>query len=592
MEEQHAKIRLCKSTISVARSFSPGPLESLKGIWRIFLTKNCDKSIYKPVLTVMLVVVGFCISRAQQDTIEVSDIEVVKDYTPYLEQGKKQDFNPDLPESNVQPRTLNYSLPEEFVEVHSEPSEIRPLGLNYQNITDFRKIYFKGGFGNFNAPLAKVALAHEEAGDYAVGLNLGHYSLDGDLVADQKMSDTEGRFFARKYLPTSALGGEVTYRTNTDYQYGYDHSTLLLNEDDVKQRSTNILGKITLENTNDNISDIDYAFDLRVSNMADKLFDMKETNFGVNGELTKGFDIGMRAGIGLKTNFRNTTGLSNTEENDRLLTAIPFIEPVVGDWKIRLGASLNNDELHGFNIYPSVGYEKKLNDDRYTIFGGWKGQIQRFGLEDALNENPYLNAQSNLQNYTLEKRTPVGIKAQLSSNIAFNAYIAQELSTNQPLFVNEQDGSLIYTGNDRRFETVREDKLSNWLLHGDLNYFFSEKARVLINAQVNNYTTKSQDEPWHLPAFEFDAGIHVNPINKLFIKAGALARSGIKGRTDSGGVDKLKTLFDLSVGAQYQITDNIGVFIDGNNLANQNYMRWKNYESVGANVLGGFVLSY
>ena len=50
------------------------------------------------------------------------------------------------------------------------------------------------------------------------------------------------------------------------------------------------------------------------------------------------------------------------------------------------------------------------------------------------------------------------------------------------------------------------------------------------------------------------------------------------------------TLFDLNLGAAYQVNDKLGVFVDLNNVTNQKFQRWNNYPNFGFNMMAGFTL--
>ena len=61
---------------------------------------------------------------------------------------------------------------------------------------------------------------------------------------------------------------------------------------------------------------------------------------------------------------------------------------------------------------------------------------------------------------------------------------------------------------------------------------------------------------------------------------------------DDGEADNLNGLFDLSLGAEYQATENIGIFFQLNNLANNRRQRWANYPTYGINILGGITARF
>jgi outer membrane receptor protein involved in Fe transport len=51
-------------------------------------------------------------------------------------------------------------------------------------------------------------------------------------------------------------------------------------------------------------------------------------------------------------------------------------------------------------------------------------------------------------------------------------------------------------------------------------------------------------------------------------------------------------LFDLGIGGSYWFTNNIGVFLDINNILNNKRARWANYPTIGTNFLGGVTVKF
>lgn len=544
----------------------------------------------KSTFILVVIALSFQISQAQTDSIRTEDIEVVKDYTPFLEQGNKQSFRPGSQNVEAQPpKTYNYAIPSQFIQTQFPPSEIKPLALNYRRNIQGKNAYLKGGFGTFDAPLVQLALGKAEIDNYSVGLLGDYYSGKGDLFDDQRLANLKLTGFASKELNGASLDGSVHYKNNTDWQYGYDHA-VILNEDLVKQQFSDIGGSINLSNSNDDNVGLNYLIGLDVSAINDELYDLNETNADIRAGVEKRFNNDSKVKLNVLANLRNTDGLTNTTESEQVLTAIPVFVPQIGDWQLELGASINYDEFHEFQIFPNVSLEKLLNDERFTVFAGWKGRTQPFGLKHAAAINPYLNSNIALSNYTEDKRTPLGIKGRLSPSLAFNASISQIVTENQAFFVN--DFSDLAAASDRTFITQFDQELVNWNLNGELNYLFSDNANVLLKARVNNYSTDTIAHAYHLPDIEFFADFNVSPIDKLEINGGLTTLTGIQALNADGTDDKLDAIFNLNLGAKYNFTDNIGVFIDANNLGGQEFQRWKNYDTFGLNILGGFVLSY
>jgi hypothetical protein len=63
-------------------------------------------------------------------------------------------------------------------------------------------------------------------------------------------------------------------------------------------------------------------------------------------------------------------------------------------------------------------------------------------------------------------------------------------------------------------------------------------------------------------------------------------------RTKTGERGKLKPAVDLSTGVEFTIMPKLNLWVQFNNVLNNRYQRWNQYEVLGFNVLGGIVYSF
>ena len=57
-------------------------------------------------------------------------------------------------------------------------------------------------------------------------------------------------------------------------------------------------------------------------------------------------------------------------------------------------------------------------------------------------------------------------------------------------------------------------------------------------------------------------------------------------------VRKLNTNLDLGTGAEYLIIPRLTAFLNANNILNNRYERWNNYQAYGFNIFGGARLKF
>ena len=78
----------------------------------------------------------------------------------------------------------------------------------------------------------------------------------------------------------------------------------------------------------------------------------------------------------------------------------------------------------------------------------------------------------------------------------------------------------------------------------------------------------------------------------LWLRADLWAWDGPQYRGKDGEAYKGETAFDLNAGAEFRITKNFNLWVQLNNIFNNKYERWHQYEVYGFNILGGITYSF
>jgi outer membrane receptor for ferrienterochelin and colicin len=79
---------------------------------------------------------------------------------------------------------------------------------------------------------------------------------------------------------------------------------------------------------------------------------------------------------------------------------------------------------------------------------------------------------------------------------------------------------------------------------------------------------------------------------KLKIRGDLYLQNGVPVKSAGLESRNLNPLFDISAGAEYQLTDNIGLFARLNNLLDNRRQRWQHYPVLGMNGLVGLTARF
>jgi len=550
------------------------------------------------IYCIVLLFVGISAS-AQQDTIRTDDIEIVKEYTPFVEDGKKQQFQPVMPQIEATDRgNLSYDLPSAFVETQYEPDELQPLPFDQASQRTIRSGYLKGGYGSASNPLVQLALNAMEDENYTIGVRGGFQAVDGDDLIAQSMSDAKLDVFATKELTNATLDAGIGYHRNENSLYGFDQTNFGLNQDFESDKVFNIIsGSIGIESAIPDVDAIRHKTHVNFNLLSENLTDLSESQVGLETVLSKrimdGLDASLAGDITTRTSKNdNHVDTEFQEQKETVLNLTPSFKPTISGVDLELGASINNDEQHEVKIFPHISAEVPMTNNAFTFFAGWTGRTIMNGYDELQQVNPRLSSQVTTRNYTKEIRTPAGIRGNLSEQFSFSASVSQEVTKEATLWMNTTDPEQADFQTNSVFQPVFEEKLVSWKPQFNANFQFGEAVSIVTDVAYNFYETDTFTEAFGLPDLDAELGLQVRPIDRLELNGGFEAFSGVDYMLTDGQTGTLDAVFNANLGASFDLNDRFAIFIDANNLANSNVERWKNYIGVGTNILGGIVFSF
>jgi outer membrane receptor protein involved in Fe transport len=97
---------------------------------------------------------------------------------------------------------------------------------------------------------------------------------------------------------------------------------------------------------------------------------------------------------------------------------------------------------------------------------------------------------------------------------------------------------------------------------------------------------------WHTPSLRFNGDLQWNPLKELSISAYSAYVGGNYALSPSYQSIKLKPYLDIGFGAEYIVLQKLSVFLNFNNLLNNKYQRWQDYQAYGINIYGGVRLKF
>ena len=291
--------------------------------------------------------------------------------------------------------------------------------------------------------------------------------------------------------------------------------------------------------------------------------------------------------------------------------ANPFFEMSDEFYRLRLGVRLDGatkdtEDDKFLSVHPDLSGSLFVLDKKLEFYAGLNGGRKLLRFSDVVDDNPFVSPDLNPS--LCVQKVKLGFEGGIRTNIAeivdMHVGVRYRQTDNDPLYVYHIPSSnevpqgydpllnafdLVY--DETQAVTVRADirtKLRNGLT-SDLGFAY------------NSCKPTVEEYAWYRPTMEGKLKLTYDLNDKLAFNTTFLYQGGRYAKVWDGIVDwqnfnfkaeKLKDVFDLSIGADYKVNDQISAFALLDNVACQKYQLYYNYPVTGIQFFAGVKLRF
>ncbi len=528
-------------------------------------------------------------ATAQRDTTKTQSIDITSSFKPVLRNAVKINFSGSQLVADTSRPVLGYTIPSQNLFYAYQPISLRPLALTQDTALYLGdRNYVKAGFGSYNTPYLAAGLSFGDGKTSLVNLTASYIASKGKDIEFQDYNMLRVKGTGSYFTPKNEVYGAAEVSLNNYYLYGYDHSLFNYSKMDVRQQFQDISLSAGVRNTVSNESNINYNPNLQLSFFTNK-DKLSETNIVVDLPAEKKLNDLLTFKLAAKGDFTNyaTKGYipSDISFGNNILQLAPALEYNTSLLKLHGGLTptWNNGD---FTWLPDVYAEFKLQEKVFLVQAGWVGRYIKNSYRNLSAINPYLDVMTE-QNNTKEIEYYGGIKATVGKHFNFNAKAGWITYRDLPFFINN------IAGDEKTFVISNETKVKNFRIHGDINYVNQEKFSLTAGVTFNGYTgMKVNSKAWHTVPMEFTSSLRWFAFDKLLLKGDLYFFNGGNYLTKANGSAPLTGGTDLSAGAEYKINKQFSAWANINNILNDKYERWHNYQVYGLNLTAGVLIHF
>ncbi|MCB0705624.1 MAG: hypothetical protein KDC34_09960 [Saprospiraceae bacterium] len=525
---------------------------------------------------------------AQPDDLPAEQVTVLKNFEATLAESERLTVQPELPELDTSKAQQAYTLPNKFLQVDYPAPKIRPLAMSGDDVPQAYNGYAKLGAGIPTSIYGSAGYHIFAEDQFDFGIDLKHHSANFKKIEHQRfmVNDIQGQgtyYFDEGFAANAKLG----YNTDDVYYYAFNSQEELMDsvvqKADVQQRFSTFNFGASFFNGERNVGDIDYKAGFDLYTLGDN-YGSNERGFNLELGGTKWINGDHALTVLISTDFTRfeDTAVQNLN-NFYLQPSFTFH----GDFfKAKAGINLVSykDE---FTFFPDLEVSVNVIGSQLAAFAGWNGSLVKNNLQTLSNFNPFINTRIPLAN-TEYQHYFGGIKGDIKI-VQYSATVGVKQAKGLALYIPEVMPESVIR---RRFDIFYDTAT---IVNFEASLAVNPTKGLTILGTLNNnvYSLTNAEKPYGLPAFTLNGGVIYTTLeNKLKLRADLFMENGIPYITDEGLTDNLNGLFDISFGADYFLTQNFGLFLQVNNLADNKRQRWAGYPTYGINVLGGINLKF
>lgn len=542
-------------------------------------------SMYKIIL---LISAGCFFSgsiMAQRDSSRQS-INITTSFKPVLRNAVKINFSGSQLLADSSTSVRPYIIPSQNLFYAYQPIALKPLALQQDsNLYLGGRNYVKAGFGNFTTPFVKAGLSFGDGKKTLINL-YGKYISSVGKIKNQDYAEFEGKATGSYFTDKFEVYGSGTVSQHNYFLYGYDHALYDFKKSEIKQHLQDITIRAGIRNTH--ITDYRISYNPNVEfNLFSNIGRLNETTVIVNAPVEKKVGDDFTIKVDAKADITNyyTKGLlpGNVNFSNNVIQVSPSLVYSSPQLTINGGISPTWDK-NKFIWLPNVFAEYQLQQNVIMVQAGWVGHYIKNTYRNLSVINPFL-ATITSQTNTKEVEFYGGIKGSLGKHFNFNAKAGLVTYNDLPFFINDTSAA---AGNNKAFVIANESKVNNFRVHGDLSYISQDKFSATAGITFNGYTgMKDNARAWNTVPVEVNGSLRWWIIKQVLLKADFNMFGGGNYLAKGNQSFAFKPGADLSAGAEFKINRQFSAWLDVNNILNDKYERWHNYQVYGLNLLGG-----
>lgn len=531
------------------------------------------------------------IANAQQHNEQIT---VEGSYRPQIKRSERLVKMPETPENKfnipeykAETKDFNYGYNMEF-ETMSAVSYKADYGV------EEKSNFLKAGLGTRLSPLFLFRHYSDLSRTMSIGVGVKHYSSWLNLDDYKKSSFMNNNF--NVMTVNKFKGGQL--RSFVNYKYDMYHLRADVDNDNGRNiHSVNAGAKWLANGSSYRNLYSEVGGDVRSTwitgaTQENQLNAKAHLAYSDNWINNKNVDNLQTAAADFEMNY------NNIYQGQMLFAVNPYFTMNGSFYHLHAGIRLDFKEGDVMGLYPDVMGSVFVLDNMLEFYAKFGGRSKINTFAGIVAENPFVTTNfTQFSEFGYEKTRldfQAGVKSKLANNIDAHFGVRYRNVKNSVFYVPDKDFYATYDDDVTVYHlqafglSIMDCNVVNVL--ADLRWKAMDKLNLAAELSVNSYSLKNNalyKHVWYKPSFtmnirgdyEFDETWTFNASMMMMGKRWALNLNDEEVTLDPA--------FDIQLGADYQIQEDLAAFVEIHNLFHQKYQFYYNYPSLGFEIFVG-----
>lgn len=542
------------------------------------------------IISILFVCLAF-IANAQQHNEQIT---VEGSYRPQIKRSERLVKMPETPENKfnipeykAETKDFNYGYNMEF-ETMSAVSYKADYGV------EEKSNFLKAGLGTRLSPLFLFRHYSDLSRTMSIGVGVKHYSSWLNLDDYKKSSFMNNNF--NVMTVNKFKGGQL--RSFVNYKYDMYHLRADVDNDNGRNiHSVNAGAKWLANGSSYRNLYSEVGGDVRSTwitgaTQENQLNAKAHLAYSDNWINNKNVDNLQTAAADFEMNY------NNIYQGQMLFAVNPYFTMNGSFYHLHAGIRLDFKEGDVMGLYPDVMGSVFVLDNMLEFYAKFGGRSKINTFAGIVAENPFVTTNfTQFSEFGYEKTRldfQAGVKSKLANNIDAHFGVRYRNVKNSVFYVPDKDFYATYDDDVTVYHlqafglSIMDCNVVNVL--ADLRWKAMDKLNLAAELSVNSYSLKNNalyKHVWYKPSFtmnirgdyEFDETWIFNASMMMMGKRWALNLNDEEVTLDPA--------FDIQLGADYQIQEDLAAFVEIHNLFHQKYQFYYNYPSLGFEIFVG-----